>query len=104
MSADNELRYKSSSMVADMLIGLEDAYNSREFSDVSLELGCRSFSCHRVILAAASPFFKAMFTSDMCEKGQSDVRISAVVVCHPLYGAFVAHSLLCQGYGASCPL
>ena len=76
MSADNELRYKSSSMVADMLIGLEDAYNSREFSDVSLELGCRSFSCHRVILAAASPFFKAMFTSDMCEKGQSDVRIS----------------------------
>ena len=45
-----------------------------------------------------------MFTSDMCEKGQSYVRISAVVVCHPLYGAFVAHSLLCQGYGASCPL
>ncbi|XP_078597458.1 kelch repeat and BTB domain-containing protein 12-like [Branchiostoma floridae x Branchiostoma japonicum] len=41
--------------------------------DVVLEVEGRQFPCHRLVLSARSPYFRAMFTSDMAESRQKTV-------------------------------
>lgn len=54
--------------------------------DILLKIGDQSINAHRVVLAAASPYFLAMFTGDMLESRQREV---------PLYGLeFTALELL----------
>eukprot|EP00058_Branchiostoma_floridae_P028427 XP_002613918.1 hypothetical protein BRAFLDRAFT_235433 [Branchiostoma floridae] len=46
--------------------------------DVVLEVEKRQFPCHRLVLSAASPYFRAMFTSDMAESRQKTVVLQGL--------------------------
>ncbi|KAL1478563.1 hypothetical protein MTO96_034991 [Rhipicephalus appendiculatus] len=46
-----------------------------QLCDVRLVAGGQSLLAHRLVLAASSPYFHAMFNSDMCEKAQAEVVI-----------------------------
>lgn len=47
-------------------------------TDVVLEVGCELFHAHRVVLAAASPYFKAMFTGGLKECEMNRVKMQGV--------------------------
>ncbi|XP_019873564.1 kelch-like ECH-associated protein 1B isoform X1 [Aethina tumida] len=47
-------------------------------TDVVLEVGCDVFHAHRVVLAAASPYFKAMFTGGLKESEMNRVKLQGV--------------------------
>ena len=46
--------------------------------DVVLEVGDRKFEAHRAILAANSPYFRAMFTNGMQETQQREVKLRGI--------------------------
>lgn len=48
------------------------------FCDVRLEVGPEAFAVHRLVLAASSPYFAALFASGMKESGRDVVRIAGV--------------------------
>ena len=50
----------------------------RELCDVVLAVGSRKIYAHRVVLSACSPYFHAMFTSELCESRQNEVNIRDV--------------------------
>ncbi|XP_078279966.1 kelch-like ECH-associated protein 1A [Rhinoraja longicauda] len=54
----------------------------RQLCDVTLHVSHggeeRAFAAHRVVLAASSPVFRAMFTSELRERGLAEVRLSGV--------------------------
>lgn len=47
-------------------------------TDVVLEVGTELFYAHRVVLAAASPYFKAMFTGGLKECEMNRVKLQGV--------------------------
>lgn len=47
----------------------------RELCDVVLVVGERKIFAHRVILSACSPYFHAMFTGELAESRQTEVKI-----------------------------
>ncbi|KAL8576311.1 hypothetical protein ACOMHN_006234 [Nucella lapillus] len=61
-----------------VLQGLQDLYASGMLTDVTLVAGDTHVHCHRTVLAASSPYFRAMFTSDVCESGQRTVTLQEV--------------------------
>lgn len=46
----------------------------RELCDVVLNVGSRKIFAHRVVLSACSPYFRAMFTGELAESRQAEVR------------------------------
>jgi len=46
-----------------------------QLCDISLRAGVTTLSAHRVVLAAASPYFHAMFNDDLVEKTKKEVTI-----------------------------
>ena len=42
------------------------------------QVGESKFSAHRIVLAAAIPYFHAMFTSDMVESKQEEITMSGI--------------------------
>lgn len=61
---------------AEMLGSLQDFRAERLFTDVTLQSDSGSvFLCHRMALAAQSPFFRAMFTADMRERRDKCVHL-----------------------------
>ena len=46
-----------------------------ELADVDVVVGDRTFQCHKAILGAKSPFFKAAFVHDMKEKATGKITI-----------------------------
>uniref|UniRef100_H2YQY1 BTB domain-containing protein n=1 Tax=Ciona savignyi TaxID=51511 RepID=H2YQY1_CIOSA len=48
------------------------------FTDVIIDVGGHSFRCHRIILAASSNYFRAMFCASYREKDQPSVSIKGV--------------------------
>lgn len=51
-------------------------YENKKFSDVTLSVAGKEFKAHKVILAAGSPVFAAMFEHDMQESKRNKVEIS----------------------------
>ena len=51
----------------DLLSSLRFLRQTEDLCDVVLQVGCRSISSHKVVLAASSPYFRAMFTGK-CRK------------------------------------
>ena len=72
-------------------------WKRQELCDVTLVVQGRKFPAHRVILAANSPYFRAMFTSGLSESQQSSIELNDIssAILEPLLGYFyTSHVLL----------
>lgn len=49
-----------------------------DFCDVKLKVGTRVFRVHRLVLAASSPYFSALFSGGMSEADKEEVQILGV--------------------------
>lgn len=58
--------------------GLCDLLENEKFVDCVLKIQDREFPCHRLVLAASSPFFKAMFLSDLEESKKKEIVLKDV--------------------------
>ncbi|KAM8953550.1 kelch-like protein 6 [Pelodytes ibericus] len=58
--------------------GLENLRLENSLTDVMLCVGNKVFSCHRVVLAAASNYFRAMFCNELKEKYEERIVIRGV--------------------------
>lgn len=58
--------------------GLCDLLENDRFVDCVLKIQDKEFPCHRLVLAASSPFFKAMFLSDLEESKKREIVLKDV--------------------------
>uniref|UniRef100_A0A3P9KGG3 Kelch-like family member 40a n=1 Tax=Oryzias latipes TaxID=8090 RepID=A0A3P9KGG3_ORYLA len=58
--------------------GLCDLLENDKFVDCVLKISDKEFPCHRLVLAASSPFFKAMFLSDLEESKKREIVLRDV--------------------------
>ncbi|XP_019646133.1 PREDICTED: kelch-like protein 3 [Branchiostoma belcheri] len=70
--------YQDESYLPGFLGAVGDLQKEGELQDVILEVEGRRFPCHRLVLSAASPYFRAMFTSDMAESRQKTVVLQGL--------------------------
>ena len=49
-----------------------------EFFDVEIECDGETFNCHQVILSISSPYFRAMFLTDMAENRANKVTLKEI--------------------------
>lgn len=61
-----------------LLSNLSTFREHSSFCDVEIVADSRSFKAHRVILAACSPYFRAMFDGGLCEQQQNLVKLHQV--------------------------
>ena len=61
-----------------LLEAMKAMFDSNELVDVTICVQQRIFQCHRNVLAATSPYFHAMFTSDLNESKQERVHLHEV--------------------------
>ena len=59
-----------------VLAALENLRRREELCDVVLKVAEKEIKAHRVVLAAVSPYFNAMFTSDLVESKQEVVNLN----------------------------
>lgn len=62
-----DLRLFQSTLLQD---GLKELLNENKLIDCILKVGDRSIPCHRLILAACSPYFRELFFSEDCKEGE----------------------------------
>ncbi|XP_018018330.1 kelch-like protein diablo [Hyalella azteca] len=74
-SSPSGLRYTSDKHPKLALANINMLQKRRELCDVVLMVGSRKIFAHRVILSACSPYFHAMFTSELLEARQTEVPI-----------------------------
>ncbi|XP_066285894.1 kelch-like protein 18 [Branchiostoma lanceolatum] len=77
----SELRprsYQDESYLHGFLGTVGDLQEAGVLQDVVLEVEDRRFPCHRLVLSAASPYFRAMFTSDLAESRQKTVVLQGL--------------------------
>ncbi|XP_078571946.1 kelch-like protein 20 isoform X2 [Branchiostoma floridae x Branchiostoma japonicum] len=72
-SAVRPRSYQDKSHLHEFLETVGDLQKDGVLQDVTLEVEGRRFPCHRLVLSATSPYFRAMFTSDMAESRQKTV-------------------------------
>lgn len=53
---------------------------SKEFSDVTLQIGCEQLNAHRLVLSVRSPVFRAMLMTNMSENDTGIIQIDDVEV------------------------
>ncbi|XP_066285892.1 kelch repeat and BTB domain-containing protein 8-like [Branchiostoma lanceolatum] len=70
--------YQDESYLSGFLGTVGDLQKAGILQDVVLEVEDRQFPCHRLVLSAASPYFRAMFTSDMAESRQKTVVLQCL--------------------------
>ncbi|XP_022089771.1 kelch-like protein 24 [Acanthaster planci] len=61
-----------------VLASFNELRHGNDLIDVVLTVGEKEIPCHRVVLAASSPYFKAMFTRNVEERGQRKVTLQDV--------------------------
>lgn len=67
---------KDSNHGSSILAGINTLRSEQIFTDASILAGHEEFPCHRNILAASSPYFKAMFTSRLREDTDATVSFN----------------------------
>ncbi|XP_066302922.1 kelch repeat and BTB domain-containing protein 2-like [Branchiostoma lanceolatum] len=77
-SAVRPRSYQDESYLHGFLGTVGDLQKAGVLQDVILEVEGRRFPCHRLVLSAASPYFRAMFTSDMAESRQKAVVLQGL--------------------------
>ncbi|XP_066288878.1 kelch repeat and BTB domain-containing protein 8-like [Branchiostoma lanceolatum] len=78
VSAVRPRSYQDESYLHGFLGTVSDLQKAGVLQDVVLEVEGRRFPCHRLVLSAASPYFRAMFTSDMAESRQKTVVLQGL--------------------------
>ncbi|XP_069816689.1 kelch-like protein 40 [Dendropsophus ebraccatus] len=58
--------------------GLKDMLDHNKFIDCILKIKGKEFPCHRLVLAACSPYFRAMFLSDLEESRKKEIDLEDV--------------------------
>lgn len=61
-----------------LLTSMKSLYDDALLVDLVLCVQEQRFSCHRNVLACTSPYFKAMFTADLTESKQTEVKLHEV--------------------------
>ena len=61
-----DLRWKQNCFLS-LIQGLDQQRQKTQYTDTKIAVGEKTFECHRVVLAAMSPFFEAMYLSAMRE-------------------------------------
>lgn len=61
-----------------LLEELKAMFDERLLIDVYICVGETKIPCHRNVLSAASPYFRAMFTSSLTESRQTNVELREV--------------------------
>ncbi|XP_066285440.1 kelch repeat and BTB domain-containing protein 2-like [Branchiostoma lanceolatum] len=77
-SAVRPRSYQDESYLHGFLGTVSDLQKAGVLQDVILEVEGRRFPCHRLVLSAASPYFRAMFTNDMAESRQKTVVLQGL--------------------------
>ncbi|XP_078597302.1 kelch repeat and BTB domain-containing protein 2-like [Branchiostoma floridae x Branchiostoma japonicum] len=77
-SAVRPRSYQDESYLHGFLGTVSDLQKAGVLQDVVLEVEGLRFPCHRLVLSAASPYFRAMFTSDMAESRQKTVVLQGL--------------------------
>ncbi|XP_066302926.1 kelch repeat and BTB domain-containing protein 8-like [Branchiostoma lanceolatum] len=77
-SAVRPRSYQDESYLHGFLGTVGDLQKAGVLQDVVLEVEGRRCPCHRLVLSAASPYFRAMFTSDMAESRQKTVVLQGL--------------------------
>ncbi|XP_066301846.1 kelch-like protein 12 [Branchiostoma lanceolatum] len=70
--------YQDDSYPSGFLGTLGDLQKDGTFQDIILEVEDRQFPCHRLVLSAASPYFRALFTNDMAESRQKTIVLQGL--------------------------
>ena len=70
--------FKDEDYNANMLERLNDFRLKGLFTDITLCVGSEEFPCHKNVLAVSSPYFQAMFTSDLKESRENKISFSAI--------------------------
>ncbi|XP_078597301.1 kelch repeat and BTB domain-containing protein 8-like isoform X2 [Branchiostoma floridae x Branchiostoma japonicum] len=78
VSAVRPRSYQDESYLHGFLGTVRDLQKDGVLQDVVLEVEGRRFPCHRLVLSAASPYFRAMFTSDMAESRQKKIVLQGL--------------------------
>lgn len=74
----NPFDFRSANHPSLIMQALGTFYQSRNLADVTLSAGTRTFSAHRVILAAGSPYFNAMFSNAHIESTLNHIVLNAI--------------------------
>ncbi|GCB60537.1 hypothetical protein scyTo_0014187 [Scyliorhinus torazame] len=77
-SSDGRMTFDDTGFSSVLQGGLEGLRLEGSLTDVVLCVEDREFSCHRVVLAAASSYFRAMFCNDLKEKHEEKIVIKGV--------------------------
>ncbi|XP_008054938.1 kelch-like protein 38 [Carlito syrichta] len=72
------LLFEDHDFSSDLLRQLDGLRHRRILTDVHICAGAREVPCHRSVLAASSPYFRAMFCGSFREKGQAKVRLQGL--------------------------
>ncbi|XP_035659864.1 kelch-like protein 12 isoform X1 [Branchiostoma floridae] len=80
VSADRPRFYQNESYLHGFLGTVGDLQKDGVLQDIVLEVEGQRFPCHRLVLSAASPYFRAMFTSDMAESRKETVVLQGLDV------------------------
>ncbi|KAM6443199.1 kelch-like protein 6 [Liasis olivaceus] len=78
VSLNERVKFNDTGLSMVLQNGLENLRLENSLTDVTLCVGSMQFSCHRVVLAAASNYFRAMFCNDLKEKNEEKIVIKGV--------------------------
>ncbi|CAO2639142.1 Kelch-like protein 8 [Lemmus lemmus] len=72
---DDSFTFEANEAWKDFHSSLLRFYENGELCDVTLKVGSKLISCHKLVLACVIPYFRAMFLSEMAEAKQALIEI-----------------------------
>ncbi|CAH1270235.1 KLHL24 [Branchiostoma lanceolatum] len=70
--------FEQPSHSGDLLVTMDELRRRGELTDVTLCAGDQALSCHRVVLASCSPYFRAMFAGDLMESRAREIHLKDI--------------------------
>ena len=96
MAQDDKV-FKNESYGETFLTELSSIWKEKIFCDVTIVVGDKELSCHKVVLAASIPYFRSMFMCNMMESSMQRIvlqELDPAYVFNLLFNMFNHYSLL----------